>query len=97
MNITPTKRAQNVALRQHSKMTIRKIGEELNVSKSSVGRIFTMMDTNGDVTKTERLGSCERKQKMTSCDDKMILQNNFKDPRKTSKDLQRGLATAGIN
>ena len=27
----------------------------------------------------------------------MILQNTFKDLRKTSKDLQRDLATAGVN
>ena len=34
---------------------------------------------------------------MTTRDDKMILQNTFKDLRKTSKDLQRDLATAGVN
>ena len=39
MNIAPRKRAQIVTL-QHSNMTIRKIGEKLNVSKSNVGRIF---------------------------------------------------------
>ena len=37
MDITPRKRAQIGALRQHSNMTIRKIGEMLNVSKSNVG------------------------------------------------------------
>ena len=30
-------------------------------------------------------------------DDKMILRNSFKVPKKTSKDLQRDLATAGVN
>ena len=40
MNIAPRKRAQIVTLQQHSNMTIRKIGEKLNVSKSNVGRIF---------------------------------------------------------
>ena len=40
MNITPRKRAQIVTLRQHSNMTIRKLGEKLNVSKLNVGRIF---------------------------------------------------------
>ena len=63
MDITPRKRAQIVALRQHSNMTIRKVGEEPNVSKSSVGRIFKMMDTNRDVTKPKKRGRCERKRK----------------------------------
>ena len=39
---------------------------------------------------------CERKRKTTSRDDKMILQNTFRDLRKTSEDLQRDLATAGV-
>ena len=36
MDITPRKRAHIGALRQHSNMTIRKIGEMLIVSKSNV-------------------------------------------------------------
>ena len=77
MDITPRKRAQIGALRQHSNMTIRKIGEMLNVSKSNVGWIFEMMDTNRDVTKTKRRDQCRTKRKTTSRDDKMILQNTF--------------------
>ena len=56
-----------------------------------------MMDTNGDVTTTKRRDQCERKRKTTSRDDKMILQNTFRDLRKTSKDLQRDLPTARVN
>ena len=56
-----------------------------------------MMDTNRDVTKTKRRDQCGRKRKKTSCDEKMILQNTFNNLRKTSKDLQRGLATVGVN
>ena len=97
MDITPRKRALIVALRQHSNMIIRKTGQKLNESKSNVGQIFKMMDTNRDVTKTKRRDQCGRKRKAISRDDKMILQNSFKDPRKTSKDLQRNLATAGVN
>ena len=37
MGITPRKRAQIITLRQHFNMTIRKIGEKLNVLKSNVG------------------------------------------------------------
>ena len=56
-----------------------------------------MVDSNRDVTKTQRSGRCRRKRKMTSRDDKMILRNSFEDPRKNSKDLQRDLATAGVS
>ena len=56
-----------------------------------------MMDTNDDVTTTKRRDQCERKRKTTTCDNKMILQNTFKDLRKTSEDLQRDLATARVN
>ena len=38
--ITPRQRAQIVALRQHSNMIKRKIGEKLNVPKLNVGLIF---------------------------------------------------------
>ena len=56
-----------------------------------------MIDTNGDVTTTKRRDQHEWKLKTTTRDDKMILQNTFKDLRKTSKNLQRDLATAGVN
>ena len=69
----------------------------LNESKSNVGRFFKTMDTNHDVTKTKRRDQCGRKRKTTSHDDKMILQNTFKDLRKISKDLFRNLATVGVN
>ena len=56
-----------------------------------------MMDPNRDVTKTKRRDQCGTNRKTTSRDDKMIPQNTFKDLRKTSKDLQRKLETAGVN
>ena len=56
-----------------------------------------MMDTDGDVTTTKRRDQCERKCKRTTCDDKMISQNTFRDLRKTCEDLQRDLATARVN
>ena len=42
MDITPRKRAQVMALRQHTGMSIRKIENELNLSKSRVGGILKM-------------------------------------------------------
>ena len=97
MDITPRKRAKVVALREHTQMTIRKIGEELNLTKSTVGRILKMREDRSDVTTSNRRGRCGRKRKTTTHDDRMILRNSLKDPKKTSKDLQRDLAMAGVD
>ena len=80
MDITRRKKAQIDALRQHSITTIRKIEEMLNVSKSNVGQIFKMINTNCDVTKTKKRYLCGKKGKTTSLDNKLILQNTFKTP-----------------
>ena len=96
MDVTPRKRAQIAALKQHSNMTVRKIGVELNMSKSSVERIFKMMDTNRDITETQRQGCSGRKRRTIFRGDKIILQNTFKDARKTIKDFQKYLATSGV-
>ena len=86
-----------MALREHTHMTIRKTGDELNLTKSTVGRILKMREDRSDVTTTNRRGRYGRKRKTTTHDDGMILRNSLKDPRKTSKDLQRDLAMAGVD
>ena len=96
IDFTPKKRAKIVALREHTHMTIRKMGEELNLTKSTVGKILEMREDCSDVTATNRRGLYGRKRKTTN-DDRMIMRNSLKDPRKISKDLQRDLAMAGID
>ena len=61
MDITPRKRAKVVAFREHTYMTILKIGEELNLTKSTAGRILMMREDRSDVTTTNRRGRCRRK------------------------------------
>ena len=60
----------------------------------------------GDITKrakdtseprTLRHERCGRKRKTTSQDVKEMIRNSVKNPKKTSKDLQRDLALAGVN
>ena len=78
MNIAPRKRAQIVTLRQHSNITIRKIGEKLNVSKSNMGRIFfkwwipmvTSPQLKGGISMNESL---KRPLVMTKCYCKILL------------------------
>ena len=49
MDITPRKRAHVVAMLQHTSMSIQKMGEELNSSKSSAGIILKMRENCCDV------------------------------------------------
>ena len=42
-------------------------------------------------TETLRKGHCGRKRRTTKRDDAMILRNSVKDPKKTSRDLNRDL------
>ena len=78
-------------------MTIRKIGEELNLTKSTVGRNLKMREDRSDVTTTNRRDRCGRKRKTTTHDDRMIFRNSLEDPKKTSKDPQRDLAKASVD
>lgn len=96
MDITPKKRASIVALRKHSGLSIRQISEKMNVAKSTVGDILKRNEDTGEPS-TLRRGRCGRKRKTTPHDDKVIIRNSVKDPKKTSVDLLRDLSSAGVN
>ena len=96
MDLTPRKRAKIVALSKHAKKSVREIGKELGIPKSTVGRIVKRSNDNDDVT-VKRRGRCGRKRKTTARDDQMIIRNSVKNPRKTSVDLKRDLSDAGVN
>ena len=95
MDVTPSKRSQIVALRQHSGLSIRQIVDRLDIAKSTVGKMVKAADEDGDIS-IYRSGRCRRKRKTTSHDDKMIIRNSVKSPWKTSKDLQSDLGTSGV-
>ena len=86
MDITPSKRSQVAALRQHSSLSIRQIVDQLCIAKLTVGRIVKATDENGDIS-IHRRGRCGRKRKTTFYDDKMIIRNSVKSLWKTSKVL----------
>ena len=96
MDLTPRKRAKIVALSKLAKKSVREIGKELGIPKSTVGRIVKRSNDNDDVT-VKRRGRCGRKRKTTARDDQMIIRNSVKNPRKTSVDLKRDLSAAGVN
>ena len=66
MDLTPRKRAKIVALSKHAKKSVREIGKELGIPKSTVGRIVKRSNDNDDVT-VKRRGRCGRKRKTTDC------------------------------
>ena len=95
MDVTPSKRSQVFALRQHSGLFIRQIADRLGIAKSTLGRIVNTANEDDDISIHYR-GRCGRKRKTKSHDDKMIIRNSFKSPWKTSRGLQSDLATSGV-
>ena len=95
MDVIPRKRSQVVALRKHTSLNVRAIGERLGIAKSIVGRIVKRAEDVSDVN-IHRRGRCGRKNKATAHDDKMIIRNSVKALRKRSQELQRDLATSGV-
>ena len=95
MDITPRKRAKVVALGKHAAMTVRQIGDALDIGKSTVARIINENIKTGHCN-TKRRGKCGRKRKTTARDDSFVIRNSVIDPKKTSVDLQSDLASAGV-
>jgi len=75
MHLTPRKRVQIVALSNHAKTSVRKIGKELGIPKSSVDRIVKRSNENDDVI-VQRQERCGRKRQTTARDDQMITRNH---------------------
>ena len=96
MDITPKMRECIVALKEHRGLSIRQISEKMKVSKSTVGDILKRKKDTGE-SSTLRRGRCGRKRKTTPHDDKVIIRNSIKYPKKTSVDLRRDLSSAGVN
>ena len=96
MDVTPRKRTSIIALRKHTGLSIRNISEKLAIPKSTVGDIVERAKDTGE-PRTLRHGRCGRKRKTTLQDVKIMIRNSVKNPKKTSKYLQRDLAFAGVN
>ena len=77
-------------------MSIRQIANKLNIAKSTVGIIVKSPEDKGNPG-TRLKGRCCRKRKTTPYDDKVIIRNSVKDPKKNSEDLQRDMVSDGVN
>ena len=96
-HITPSPRKRNhiLTLSEHCNYTQTAIANIVGVSQKSVPRIIKQQDVTGSVT-PRRKGKSGRKRKTTLKEDLILLWNSKKDPRKTSFDLQKDLASAGV-
>lgn len=95
MDITPEKRAKLVALNVNTDMSIRDIANAVCVAKSTVSRLLAVYKAEGSVS-PKRKGRCGRKRITTVRDDRFLVRQSKRDPRKTSSDLQRDLSHAGV-
>ena len=96
MDVTPRKRASIIARRTHTDLSIRNISEKLAIPKLTVGDIIKKAKDTGE-PRTLRHGRCGRKRKTSPQDVKVMIRNSVKYLKKTSKDLQKDLALAGVN
>ena len=94
-DITPRKQNCILTLSEHCNYTQTVIANIVGVSQKSVSRIIKQQEETGSVT-SRRKEKCSRKRKTTPKDDKILLRNSKKDPRKTSFVLQKNLASAGV-
>ena len=96
MDVTYRKHASIVFFRKQANMSIRQIANKLNTAKSTVGEIVKRAEGKSNPG-TLRKGRCGAKPKTTPYDDKVIIRNSVKNPKKNSKDLQRNMTSAGVN
>ena len=65
------------------------------MSRATVSRIIKQFNATGSVT-PQRKGKCGRKRNTSPRDDALILRESKKNPRKTSDELTKDLAHAGV-
>lgn len=95
MDITPRKRTKIVTLSEHTSMTQRDIAKRCNVSVGAVNKILKQKRDTGTI-EVNRKGRCGRKRKTTARDEAFLIRESKLNPRKTSQQLQRDLAHAGV-
>lgn len=95
MDISPRRRTKIFTLFEHVHKSQREIAGIVGVSQKSVSRIINR-GLGGSLSPL-RKGKCGRKKKTNARDDKYLLRQSKLDPRKTSSDLQKDLATSGVH
>ena len=92
---TPRKRASVISLYKHSVLYQKNIAKSLKMSRATVCRIIKQFNATGSVT-PQRKGKCGIKRFTSPRDDALILRESKRNPRKTSDELMKDLAHAGV-
>lgn len=90
MDITPKKRSKIVTLALFCQKSQRDIAKTCKVSQKTVSNVIRLYKSTGSVS-PRRLGKCGRKRKTTRRDDRRLLQESIRFPKKTSSQLKRDL------
>ena len=90
MDITPRKRSQIVTLSVYCHKTQREIAKICKVSQRAVCNILKLKKFTGFVS-PKRRGRCGRKRKTSARDDRKILSESVKYPRKTSDQINQSV------
>lgn len=94
-NITDEQRIQIATLVDHTDKSIREIANDLNISKSAVGRVVKRYKESGSAKslKTE----CGRKRITSPCDDRVLIRLSKANPKMTSNQLKGEMESHGVS
>lgn len=94
-NLTDSQRLQIVTLRKHTTKSLRQIAEDLDLSKSAVGRVLLSYQTTGSHHSAR--SNCGRHRVTSAAEDRLLIRMSKKDPRASSVQLQSELSAIGID
>ena len=92
MDTTPRKRSKVLTLLQYSDKSQREIAKLCSVNQSTVSRVKKHYIATGSLSPL-RQGKCGRKRKTSERDDRYLMLESIKNPKKTSDQLMNDLAT----
>ena len=90
MDTSPELRSKILTLHQFTTLSQRKIAAQVGVNQSTVSRIIAHQKKSGTLTAT-RIGKGGRKKKMTPREERLLVQENKKQPFMTSNEHKRSL------
>ena len=96
MGTTPRKRSKILTLLQYSVKSQREIAKLCSVNQSTVSRVKKHYIATGTLSSL-RQGKCGRKRKTSERDDRYLMLESIKNPKKISEQLMNDLATHDIH
>ena len=94
-NLTNNQRLQIITLRKNTFRSVREIADDLNVTKSAVGRVVKSYEETGSHESQKSL--CGRHRATTEAEDRMIVRISKRNPHASSVDIQGEMSAFGTN